>query len=138
MRRPHPALARHAVALWVLVFPLVGTSSGASGVLPEYVSDHDPIEIRAAALGLSCNVGALGGAAAPVLGAKLARPLGLGTAIAVLALGVTALVVLLIAFDVPRRVQSLADARHGAADVPNGDGGRPRPRSHPDPTSEKV
>jgi MFS family permease len=75
------------VALWVLRFPLVGTSSGASGVLPGYVSDHDPIEIRAAALGLNYNVGALGGAAAPVLGAKLARPLGLGTAIAVLALG---------------------------------------------------
>lgn len=135
----------HTVALWVLLFLLVGTSSGASGVLPKYVSDHYPIEIRAAALGFSYNVGALGGAAAPVLGAKLAQPLSLGTAIAVLALGVTALVVLLIAFDVPRRVQSLADARlgaadarHAAADGPNGDGGRPRPRSHPDPTSEKV
>ena len=118
----------HTVALWVLLFLLVGTSSGASGVLPKYVSDHYPIELRAAALGFSYNVGALGGAAAPVLGAKLAQPLSLGAAIAVLALSVTALVVLLIAFDVPTRVQRAADARHG--DLPAS--------PTPFPTSEKV
>ncbi len=143
----------HTAALWVLLFLLVGTSSGASGVLPKYVSDHYPIEIRAAALGFSYNVGALGGAAAPVLGARLAEPLSLGTAIGVLALGVTVLVVLLIVFDVPRRVQDFADARHDAREAggPDGRGGpggprRPggpgggddRPRPNPDPTSEKV
>ncbi|MFI1093241.1 sialate:H+ symport family MFS transporter [Streptomyces sp. NPDC020917] len=101
----------HTTALWLLLFLLVGTSSGASGVLPKYVSDHYPVELRAAALGFSYNVGALGGAAAPVLGAKLAKPLSLGTAISVLSLAVTALLVLLIAFDVPARVQRAADAR---------------------------
>lgn len=101
----------HTGWLWVLLFLLVGTSSGASGVLPKYVSDHYPIELRAAALGFSYNVGALGGAAAPVLGAKIAQPLGLGTSITVLSLSVTALVVLLVGFDVPARVQGLADAR---------------------------
>ncbi|WP_037911003.1 sialate:H+ symport family MFS transporter [Actinacidiphila yeochonensis] len=117
----------HTVALWVLLFLLVGTSSGASGVLPKYVSDHYPIEMRAAALGFSYNVGALGGAAAPVLGARLAKPLSLGTAITVLSLGVTALLVLLIVFDVPARVQRYADARYGD---------RPSPASNP--TIEKV
>jgi len=116
----------HTVWLWVLLFLLVGTSSGASGILPKYVSDHYPIEIRAAALGFSYNVGALGGAAAPVLGAKLAEPLSLGTSIMVLSLGITVIVVLLVGFDVPARVQRMAGARQqeALATVP--------------PTSEKV
>jgi SHS family sialic acid transporter-like MFS transporter len=128
----------HTAALWVLLFLLVGTSSGASGVLPKYVSDHYPIEIRAAALGFSYNVGALGGAAAPVLGARLAEPLSLGTAIGVLALGVTVLVVLLIVFDVPRRVQDFADARHDARGPSDPGDGAAQRRPNPDSTSEKV
>ncbi|MBM9502961.1 sialate:H+ symport family MFS transporter [Actinacidiphila acididurans] len=113
------ALGRgHTVWLWVLLFLLVGTGSGASGVLPKYVSDHYPIEMRAAALGFSYNVGALGGAAAPVLGAKLAGPLSLGTSIMVLSLGITVIVVLLVGFDVPARVQRLAGARQSHRDYP--------------------
>ncbi|MDX6356490.1 MAG: transporter, family, sialic acid transporter, partial [Streptomyces sp.] len=107
----YPAFALgegHTVALWVLLFLLIGTGSGAAGVLPKFISDHYPVELRAAALGFSYNVGALGGAAAPVLGVKLAEPLGLGTALAVLSLVVTVLVVLLIGFDVPARVQRAA------------------------------
>ncbi|WP_225849284.1 sialate:H+ symport family MFS transporter [Streptomyces sp. HPF1205] len=134
----------HAVALWVLLFLLVGTSSGASGVLPAYVSSHYPLRMRAAALGFSYNVGALGGAAAPVLGVKIAKPLGLGTSIAVLALALTAVVVLLVGFDVPARLQRMADARRplpapGGADgaVTGPAGTAAGPRSNP-PTSEKV
>jgi SHS family sialic acid transporter-like MFS transporter len=103
----------HTVWMWVLLFMLVGTGSGASGVLPKYVSDHFPLEIRAAALGFSYNVGALGGAAAPVLGTKLAEPLSLGTSIAVLGVALTAVVVLLVGFDVPARIQRAADRRAG-------------------------
>jgi MFS transporter, SHS family, sialic acid transporter len=108
----------HTVALWVLLFLLLGTSQGASGILPKYVSEHYPIGFRAAGLGFSYNVGALGGAAAPVLGAKLAAPLTLGTAIAVLGLALTAVVVLLVGFDVPARIQRLAEARRPAGPVP--------------------
>lgn len=121
----------HTVALWVLLFLLVGTSQGASGVLPSYISAHYPIGIRAAALGFSYNVGALGGAAAPVLGEKIAGPLGLGTSLAVLGAALTAVVVLLVGFDVPARVQRAADRRAAAAP------GSPATPVEP-PASEKV
>lgn len=120
----------HTTALWVLLFLLVGTSQGASGVLPSYISSHYPIGMRAAALGFSYNVGALGGAAAPVLGAKIAEPLGLGTSLAVLGLALTVVVVLLVGFDVPARVQRAADRRHPA--VPG------RTATAEPPASEKV
>lgn len=108
----------HTTLLWLLLFLLVGTGSGASGILPAYVSEHYPLHLRGAALGFSYNVGALGGAAAPVLGAKLAGPLSLGTSIAVLGLALTAVVVLLVGFNVPARVQRMADDRHPRAAQP--------------------
>ncbi len=116
----------HVVTLWVLLFALLATSQGASGILPKYVSGHYPLRIRAAALGFSYNVGALGGAAAPVLGAKLAGSMSLGTSIAVLGLALTAVVVLLVGLDVPARIQRYADARQTAG---------PRAAA---PSSEKV
>lgn len=118
------------LALWVLLFLLLATGQGASGILPKYVSEHYPIRFRAAGLGFSYNVGALGGAAAPVLGTRLAEPLGLGTAIAVLALGLTAVVVLLVGLDVPARIQRRADARR--AGPPPRSSRPPEPRN-PEP-----
>jgi SHS family sialic acid transporter-like MFS transporter len=105
----------HTVLLWVLLFGLLGTSSGASGVLPKYVSEHFPVPIRAAGLGFTYNVGALGGAAAPILGAQLAAPLSLGTAIAVLGVSITVVVVLLVGFNVPERVQRAVRSSSPAA-----------------------
>ncbi|MDI5967195.1 sialate:H+ symport family MFS transporter [Streptantibioticus silvisoli] len=123
--RPVFALGRgHVVGLWVLLFLLLATGQGASGILPKYVSQHYPLRIRGAALGFSYNVGALGGAAAPVLGARLAGSLSLGTSIAVLGLALTAVVVLLVGFDVPARVQRYADSRHPADGTPTTDRSR--------------
>ncbi|SEG89294.1 MFS transporter, SHS family, sialic acid transporter [Actinacidiphila yanglinensis] len=115
----------HTVWMWVLLFLLVGFGQGASGVLPKYVSDHYPLNIRAAALGFSYNVGALGGAAAPVLGTKLAKPLSLGTSIAVLGVAFTAVVVLLVGFNVPVRLQRAADRRAERAGLPPRTGEEP-------------
>ena len=89
--------------LWVLLFGLQFTSQGISGLLPKFLSDHFPVNVRASSLGFCYNVGALGGAIAPIAGASIAASIGLGNALVVLTLTFTALVALLVGFDVPRR-----------------------------------
>jgi MFS transporter, SHS family, sialic acid transporter len=93
----------HIVWLWVLLFGLQFTSQGISGLLPKFLADHYPINLRASGLGFCYNVGALGGAIAPLAGASIASSLGLGNALMMLTLGFTALVAILIGFDIPRR-----------------------------------
>ncbi|MFJ6567769.1 sialate:H+ symport family MFS transporter [Streptomyces sp. NPDC091292] len=95
--------------LGVLLFLLQATSFGISGLLPRYIGGHFPTGSRAAALGFTYNVGALGGAVAPVLGAHLASGMDLGRALAVLTFAGTVIVVLLVGFDVPGRLGRLTD-----------------------------
>ncbi|WP_433859015.1 sialate:H+ symport family MFS transporter [Streptomyces kronopolitis] len=95
--------------LGVLLFGLLALSQGISGILPKYIAGHFPTATRAASLGFVYNVGALGGAVAPVLGARLAEGMPLGRALAVLTFGLTLVVVLLVGGDVPRRLGRLAD-----------------------------
>lgn len=95
------------VWLWVLLFGLQFFSQGISGLLPKFVSDHLPVNVRASGLGFCYNVGALGGAIAPIMGASVAASLGLGTALTVLTLGFTVLIAILVGFDVPQRVGRL-------------------------------
>jgi SHS family sialic acid transporter-like MFS transporter len=102
----------HIVWLWVLLFGLQFFSQGISGLLPKFVSDHLPVNVRASGLGFCYNVGALGGAIAPIMGASVASSLGLGTALTVLTLGFTVLVAILIGFDIPQRLgRTLADEK---------------------------
>lgn len=95
------------VLVWVLLFILQGTGSGISGLLPKYIGDHFPIRLRAAGLGFTYNVGALGGAVAPVVGTSIAGHIGLGAALAWLAAGLTVLTALLVGFNVPARLGRL-------------------------------
>ncbi|CAM5352873.1 sialate:H+ symport family MFS transporter [Streptomyces atroolivaceus] len=95
--------------LGCLLFMLQATSFGISGLLPRYIGGHFPTASRGAALGFTYNVGALGGAVAPVLGADLASGMDLGQALAVLTFAGTVIVVLLVGFDVPARLNRLTD-----------------------------
>ncbi|MFF3780934.1 sialate:H+ symport family MFS transporter [Streptomyces sp. NPDC001933] len=107
----YPVFAVHdnLLLLGILLFLLQATSFGISGLLPRYIGGHFPTENRGAALGFTYNVGALGGAVAPVLGAHLASGMDLGQALAVLTFAGTVIVVLLVGFDVPARLNRLTD-----------------------------
>jgi MFS transporter, SHS family, sialic acid transporter len=93
----------HAVWLWILLFGLQFTSQGISGLLPKFLSDHFPVHLRASSLGFCYNIGALGGAIAPIAGTSIAASIGLGNALVALTLVFTAIVAVLVGFDVPRR-----------------------------------
>lgn len=92
-----------------LLFVLQATSFGISGLLPRWIGGHFPTVSRGAALGFTYNVGALGGAVAPVLGAHLASGMTLGRSLAVLTFAGTVIVVILVGFDVPGRLNRLTD-----------------------------
>ncbi|WP_203183304.1 sialate:H+ symport family MFS transporter [Streptomyces pratensis] len=103
------AVKDNLLLLGCLLFLLQATSFGISGLLPRYIGGHFPTASRGAALGFTYNVGALGGAVAPVLGADLASGMDLGQALAVLTFAGTVIVVLLVGFDVPARLNRLTD-----------------------------
>jgi SHS family sialic acid transporter-like MFS transporter len=97
--------AGNVVLLWVLLFAMQFTSQGISGLLPKYIADHFPTRLRAAGLGFSYNVGALGGAIAPIAGTAVAAGIGsLGAALMSIAAVLTVVVALIIGFDVPARL----------------------------------
>ncbi|MGW3403814.1 sialate:H+ symport family MFS transporter [Streptomyces zhihengii] len=103
------AVRDNLLLLGALLFVLQATSFGISGLLPRWIGGHFPTESRGAALGFTYNVGALGGAVAPVLGAHLASGMDLGRALAVLTFAGTVIVVALVGFDVPGRLNRLTD-----------------------------
>ncbi|RKE17725.1 sialate:H+ symport family MFS transporter [Streptomyces sp. TLI_171] len=103
------AVQDNLLLLGVLLFLLQATSFGISGLLPRYLGGHLPVERRASGLGFVYNVGALGGAVAPLLGARLAEGRPLGQSLAVLTFAFSLLVILLIGLDVPGRLHRRPD-----------------------------
>ncbi|MDY5139159.1 MFS transporter, partial [Actinotignum timonense] len=100
----------YVVLVAALLFFQQMFGQGISGLLPKWVSSYFPVDKRAAGLGFSYNVGALGGAVGPVLGAAVAAKVSLGMALAILSVGFAAIVMISIGANIPRRLQELVNA----------------------------
>ena len=62
-------------------------------------------------MGFIYNVGALGGAIGPVVGASLAKSFGLGSGLGVLSVGFGLIVVLGVGLNLPRKLQALVNPK---------------------------
>lgn len=93
------------LALGVLVFFLQFTNLGISGLLPLYIVEHFGIEVRAAGLGTTYNLGSIAGGLSPIWGATLASSIGLGPAICALAFFWTIVCASIVGFEIPGRMQ---------------------------------
>ncbi len=87
-----------------LILVLLFWSQGLAGMHPKYMAEHFAPEVRGVGLGVSYNIGSLGGAIAPILGTALAIKVGLGSALAILMFFWTLVVILIVGINIPGRI----------------------------------
>ena len=95
------------VLLGLLLFVQQCFGYGVGGLVPKWMVGWFSVEKRVAGLGFTYNVGALGAAVSPVVCARLAESMSLGTSLVVLSASLTGLVIVLVAIRFPLRLQKL-------------------------------
>ncbi|MDQ0217693.1 MFS transporter [Peribacillus cavernae] len=90
--------------LGILMFLVLFTIQGISGLCPKYLADHFDVEVRSAGLGVAYNVGAIAGGLSPVWGSALKEAVGLGNAIMILTIFWSLLVVIFVGLNIPKWV----------------------------------
>lgn len=89
--------------LGVLLFLVGMMNLGSAGLIIGYVAQHFTTDVRATALGATHNIGALGGAVAPLMATGLSQSWGLGPAMAVTMLVWTLVIVVFVGANIPMR-----------------------------------
>lgn len=98
--------ANNVAMLGVLLFFLMATNLGIAGLVPKYMANFFPTEMRSTGIGFIYNFAAIGGGIAPVIAAAISERIGLGQSLVYVTLFWTLLLVLLVGGKVPERIQA--------------------------------
>ena len=78
---------------------------------PKFIYDYFPTKLRGLGTGLIYNLGATGGMAAPVLATYISGYYGLGVSLFIVTVAFSALLILLVGFDIPGKIYKLSVAK---------------------------
>lgn len=92
---------KNSSLIGLCLFGLMFTNLGIAGLVPKFIYDYFPTKLRGLGTGLIYNLGATGGMAAPVLATYISGYYGLGVSLFIVTVAFSALLILLVGFDIP-------------------------------------
>lgn len=102
---------KNSSLIGLCLFGLMFTNLGIAGLVPKFIYDYFPTKLRGLGTGLIYNLGATGGMAAPVLATYISGYYGLGVSLFIVTVAFSALLILLVGFDIPGKIYKLSVAK---------------------------